>query len=722
MFLFDILSFSPQPVQTHISTMGRQSEDTISSSASSLSTMRASLNDTVDEMDDPSQLQGVVSDKIKSTPILKAVTHLEPTRFPSLTFIKNPNMAIDRETSIKNVNLKAELIENTEKIEKHVKESLFMETSNHDAKSSTFRRNKAGSTATLYSISTENTGASEFEDARSNFTIMTKFDHHINDDNNSLYQQSFNSNCIEQSQKSIGLSNSNIQRSPGKTESFIYNDLNSVDILSHNAQRKISSNVTLLGNNAKDLQTNNLPKNIELDFLDNQSISTIITATDNMSSNFISRSPTKRNNHYNNVPVSPTYSKVRQVSHKLFGNYNSGILSSNNNDTHNSNGINNNNSIDSNACFQSTLNNSKISLQKRSSLNFEPKYGLSDGYGNDFIRIHKVMDENNQNSKKLDSDNDEHTGFTDAESILAKPYKNKNKYLMNLQNNYYKSSMSSIKKTFNRDLESQTIKPFRSSKGCRDYGSMADNDYFDPLGDGYVEGAGGVGRSGGELHHGKSSPHDYKSMYYKQNLVLNFLISTIYIFALLLILFSILKLLILKNFDNILTNFEVVNLSNVLISDEVLLLDIETKAINANLQDVNIWTMDLDVFLVTNEGYFSSPQDSPKDITILLGNSQQFLTPMRFRGLIDLPSWYDVWNSWRNPDLIKPSRTFAQLKIYQPGKNFVYKGEPLTREQWDDILNRTYKLKIRGNLEYSLPLAFQNQFISISTDAEVLPS
>ncbi|CAI8497819.1 unnamed protein product [Pichia kudriavzevii] len=211
-------------------------------------------------------------------------------------------------------------------------------------------------------------------------------------------------------------------------------------------------------------------------------------------------------------------------------------------------------------------------------------------------------------------------------------------------------------------------------------------------------------------------------MYYKQNLVLNFLISTIYIFALLLILFSILKLLILKNFDNILTNFEVVNLSNVLISDEVLLLDIETKAINANLQDVNIWTMDLDVFLVTNEGYFSSPQDSPKDITILLGNSQQFLTPMRFRGLIDLPSWYDVWNSWRNPDLIKPSRTFAQLKIYQPGKNFVYKGEPLTREQWDDILNRTYKLKIRGNLEYSLPLAFQNQFISISTDAEVLPS
>lgn len=76
--------------------MGRQFEDTISSSASSLSTMRASLNDTVDEMDDPSQLQGVVSDKIKSTPILKAVTHLEPTRFPSLTFIKNPNMAIDR--------------------------------------------------------------------------------------------------------------------------------------------------------------------------------------------------------------------------------------------------------------------------------------------------------------------------------------------------------------------------------------------------------------------------------------------------------------------------------------------------------------------------------------------------------------------------------------------------------------------------------------------------
>lgn len=592
---------------------------------------------------------------------------LEPSRFPSLTFISNTNL--DRETSIKNANLKSEMIENNTKPNKKSKDSLFNLTAipsaasntsnNFNNYNTTFASSNHGqnglssvrtseSTSTLQTVYADAYSSLDSEEGRSNILSgALPINHSDYDDSHSVYQQSIHSiyqdNVLSQR---TNQNNGYTQNMKEDTESFIYHDLNPIDISSindHKGQRKVSNNVFLSNPFAKENQIIlSQSQNSEFDFLDNQSISTVVTVSDGHYF-YGARSPVnKRNSFQQNISVSPTHSKVRQVSQKIFQN---------------------------NPNYSGSNNYSKIKVGKRNHT-----YNEFRGQNEDIY-------------EDSDEDINESTGLTDAESFLAQPFKTKKK----IRNKYASMQNLSIKKG---------------------YGSIHDEIYD------HIEDFDNVSNMG------NSSPHDYKSMYYRQNYMLNFLLSSIYVFVTLLLTISFLKIVLIQNFDIPLSKFEVDTLENVLISDEILLLDIKSQAINLNFQDVEIWNMDLDVFLVTDEVNLSfNPTASiATDVTILMGSTSRFLTPFHYSGSLHLPKWKNVWNTWRNPDMVKPNKSISQLKIYKPGQHFEYQGHKLTSDQWTMILNSPYKIILRGNLKYSLPLSWQDQFISLSTEIEIFPN
>ncbi|TID13879.1 hypothetical protein CANINC_004826 [Pichia inconspicua] len=635
------------------------------SETSSLSTVKdESLGDqTIGE-----ERASILSHELSTGSLIKhPKIKLEPSRFPSLTFISNTN--IDRETSIKNANLKSELIESKITHNKKSKDSLFSSvqitpsgnsltfTSTPNLSLSNLQSNlsyvkKTGSSTTLQTV---------YTDAFSNLDQYEGRSHTINespslnqleyDDSFSPYQQSISSNLTYHDSVFIQKNRNSGCNQPTKeyAESFIYNDLNSADLMNisdHKGQRKASNNVTFLSNPfAKEINPAlSVSHSSELDFLDNQTVSTI--ATTNEGNNFNgSKSPVgKRYSFQQNLSISPTHhSKVRQVSQKLFHNQSQNPGSN---------------------------NYSRIKLPKR---NQTCQY-----------KSHEYIYEDK------DEEINEHTGLTDAESYLVRPFKHKAK-------RYKYPSMEGI-----------NINNVYSNKG---YNSI--NDEFHDLVDG-LENSNTMRQS---------SPHDYKSMYYKQNYLLNCLLTSIYIFVTLILLTTFLKIVIIQNFDNALSKFEVNNLENILINDEILLLDINSQAINFNFQDIEVWDMDLDVFLVTHESNLNLNPNSigGNDITILLGNSIKFLTPFHYNGILRLSRWRDVWNAWKNTELVKPSNSTSQLKIYKPGQHFEYQGHHLTRDQWTMILNSPFRIILRGNLKYSLPLLWQDQFISLSTETDIIP-
>ena len=724
---------------------------------------------------------------------------LEPTRFPSLTFISQNIANNDRETSIKNANLKSELIENN-KVNKKSKDTLFNNIPGIANVSSptttTFASSflpgansqipKAGSINTLQTAYTDAYSSLDFDDLRSNnngstnynnindgLRILSPGDFHCRDDTHSAYQQSICSNNFEShlpnphyqkisnnhitgiNQQTI--TNYNNYGTKEGSESFIYNDLNSMDIMSlsdHKLQRKLSNGVFLNNPMAKEnfpnipnqnlvnctlnnIAVNGANNQTDLDFLDNQSISTVVTSNEVQSyMNSGKKSPaTKRQLYYptNNLSVSPTYSKVRQVSQKIFNNYN------------------NNNNVPTNTnTTTGAIGYTKIELNKkfRSSVDneyFENVEFPSHGLDQDVLEEDLVGDDDDDDNNADVNQLDEHTGLTDAESYLAKPYKKRKNFkgryhskispieqsmLDHMARGNVKRNQSHISSSNKAHIENmkrghQRMNMKMNKPRYENYGSIK-QPYYDSVDDYNVQDG---------PPNGGNSPHDYKSMYYRQNMFLKFILSSIYIFVLLLMLCTCLKIIIMKNFNNTLVDFEVVDLENVLVSDEVLLLDIKSRASNVNLQDISIWDLGLDLFLVTNESNLmeeggdegkedGTPElvlSEKKDITILLGNSDKFLTPLKFIGLLNLRTWSDVWHKWKDISQVLPTHSGAQLKLYQPGKGFVYQGKELSHEQWLKILNSKYKIILRGNLKYSLPLVWQDQFISISTEIEIKP-
>lgn len=733
---------------------------------------------------------------------------VEPTRFPSLTFISQNIANNDRETSIKNANLRSELIENN-KVNKKSKDALFNNIPTVASVSSptttTFATSfqpstnsqipKGGSINTLQTVYTDAYSSLDFDDLKSNnngssnynnlndgLRILSPGEFHPRDDAHSAYQQSIYSNNFESHfpnppyQKvnnnhttGVHQQNTNNYNSCGTkegSESFIYNDLNSMDIMSlsdQKLQRKLSNgiflsnpmtkenypnipNQNLINSTSNNIAGNGATSQNDLDFLDNQSISTVVTSSDVQSyMNSGKRSPaTKRQLYYpsNNLSVSPTYSKVRQVSQKIFNNYN-----------------NNNNAATNSNTATGPIGYTKIDLSKRFRNNVDNEFFEnvdefpSHELDRDILEEDLVDKDNDKDNDQGDEDDinlnlnelDEHTGLTDAESYLAKPYKKRNNF-----KGRYHSKISPIEQSMFDHMARGNIKRNRShvnspnkahvenlKKGHQRmnmkmnkpryeiYGSIK-HPYYDSLDEYNVQDG---------PPNDENSPHDYKSLYYRQNMFLKFILSSIYIFVLLLMLCTCLKIIIMKNFNNTLVDFEVADLENVLVSDEILLLDIKSRASNTNLQDISIWDLGLDLFLVTDEsnlmeeGGKEGVEDGTtelvlpgkKEITILLGNSNKFLTPLKFIGLLNLPTWSEVWHKWKDPSQVLPTFSGAQLKLYQPGKGFVYQGEELSHDQWLRILNSKYKIILRGNLKYSLPLVWQDQFISISTEIEIKP-
>ena len=731
---------------------------------------------------------------------------LEPTRFPSLSFISQNGVLSDRETSIKNSNLKSELIEN-HKSKKTSKESLFStinnttlnsvvssannttvntapngihannktdtskfntaSTSNLDTTvnsnatlsnnkmvsgstiaglnqnnsivnpiqgihrgSYTHSVNKSSSSNTLQSVYTDAYSTIDCDDMKSgnntNYAFPTSYPGE-NDDLNSAYQHSLYSSIPDLQYHTRASQNGHTSAANGakeECESFIYNDPNSVDIMSmtdHKLQKKISNGVTVFGNTnnnnnhtfSKENQqsNNNGIGNNEFDFLDNQSVSTILTSQDYVPDmqTYTSKSPIMKRQQYNinnpvschnignnNLSVSPTHSKVRQVSQKIFPNYNSNPA----NNMHNP-GITNYSKINLNKPPKHPRTNSdSIYMDEYYDASLHPNEADEDDNDSSSMnkRIRNLDDDDESN------DVDDHTGLTDAESMLAKPFKG------HRQTRKAFSTMKGNRKERTRSSRKNTSTPYH------DYGSINDRRPFD-LPDDYNP------YEETNFQGDNNSPHDYKSMYYRQSMVLNFLLMGIYAFIALIILFSFMKIFIMANFDNPLKTFEVESLRNLLINDEVLLVDIGAKAVNVNFESIVIWNMDLDVFMVTNESNLKeSGRNKPgEDITILLGNTSKFLTPLTFKGIGSADTWSDVWKRWRNYQNAEAQKSAAQIKLYKPGKDFTYNKKHLTHEQWISMLNNDYKIILRGNLKYDLPLIWQDQFISIATEIELKP-
>lgn len=207
-----------------------------------------------------------------------------------------------------------------------------------------------------------------------------------------------------------------------------------------------------------------------------------------------------------------------------------------------------------------------------------------------------------------------------------------------------------------------------------------------------------------------NSPHDYKSHYNgkRPNLIWRAVSLTfpILFFGLLFGLFV--NIIICKGFDSQLTNFKVNSLTNVLINEAILMVDIETSAFNFNYQDIYIWDLDLDIFLITDglsdSTSINNNQESNNSmVTILLGNSQKFLTPLTFP----------------NSNDSKPINSTAQLRLYKPGQTFKLNNSYLTHDQWLKIFNSKFNLIIRGNLKYQLPFSWEISLININAETTV---
>lgn len=226
------------------------------------------------------------------------------------------------------------------------------------------------------------------------------------------------------------------------------------------------------------------------------------------------------------------------------------------------------------------------------------------------------------------------------------------------------------------------------------------------------------------------SPHDYKPVLSRQQMFFQFCTNVGYFILTCAVLVLLGRLVVLKNCDRSLTHFKIKSLKNILVSDELLLFDIFASSKNSNWQDVNVWNMDIDVFIQTSSDVLDSPAKSSlanNEIAILLGNCTSFLTPLRFKGSFNTDCngtaslLKRFWHQLTHQDDIEEQFSTGQVKLQKPGSNFKYRGKPLTSDQWNNILGSTFKLIIRGSFEYHLPLIPRDEVVGVSTEQSIVP-
>lgn len=226
-----------------------------------------------------------------------------------------------------------------------------------------------------------------------------------------------------------------------------------------------------------------------------------------------------------------------------------------------------------------------------------------------------------------------------------------------------------------------------------------------------------------------NSPHDYKGAYSRQNGLFKIAANFIIFLVLCLLSLVLLRLIVLKNFDNSVDDFKVTSLDNILVTEELLFFEVTAEGRNTNLQDISIWNMNLDVFMQTDSGHLNKA-DKGNDLAILLGNSTSFVTPLKFNGILNSPESANSTFSWKPSSLWHRlnhkhesvlQNVSGQIKIKHPGASFRYKGKPLMSEQWSKLFNAKFKLIVRGSFSYHLPLIRNDQILSVSSEMDAKP-
>ncbi|ODV94676.1 hypothetical protein PACTADRAFT_50537 [Pachysolen tannophilus NRRL Y-2460] len=185
--------------------------------------------------------------------------------------------------------------------------------------------------------------------------------------------------------------------------------------------------------------------------------------------------------------------------------------------------------------------------------------------------------------------------------------------------------------------------------------------------------------------------------------------------------------------DNPIANFEIRKIERLIITENMLIFDVNCMAKNYNLQDVSIDGSDLDIFIQTS--HYDDPDDSESSLnkalsakpklekTILLGNVKEFFVPLQFPGLMNNKNYGspinnpnldhhisteglgDLWHNLFHKDEIKPTVSIGQIKLTEFKLNL------------DPIISENFKLLIRGSFKYKL--RGHNRLISVSKSLQV---
>lgn len=192
-----------------------------------------------------------------------------------------------------------------------------------------------------------------------------------------------------------------------------------------------------------------------------------------------------------------------------------------------------------------------------------------------------------------------------------------------------------------------------------------------------------------------------------------------------------------------LQNVRVVNITNVLASEQELMLDLNVMATNPNILPISVSALDVNVFarsryvgsekfrrihgphprakrsrqraelsrlarraddVNTTEGVDrgTDPIEDGDPQTMLLGRVFQFDSPVTFDP-----------TPWRHD----PSITTGQIRLPKPGNRTEEGGTA----RWERVLQHPFQLIVRGVLQYSLPLGSSERSASISSKVQVLP-
>lgn len=175
-----------------------------------------------------------------------------------------------------------------------------------------------------------------------------------------------------------------------------------------------------------------------------------------------------------------------------------------------------------------------------------------------------------------------------------------------------------------------------------------------------------------------------------------------------------------------LQDVSVVDITELLISEQELVFDIVVKAFNPGILSVVVPFLDVDVFakpIVTKD----DKSDKDKNI-LLLGNIDEFDVPLRFEGGFFTRHTQSAMGEVRLNDPGLPRNSTINtgvpkmLRLPAMDKDKDKDNEPLTpEERWKKICSEPFELIVRGVLKYDLPLFHKKQSTTVSKSVKVTP-